>query len=316
MEGQGGSGRIAVLLATVHRPSDLARAVGSALASRHDDFDVVVIDQGSEAETLAALGSLRHDPRVRYTQMGRRGLSAALNRGATVTDASLLVISGDDCTMDSGWLAAIADAFADPRVGVVFGSVGSAPCDAAAGFVPGCRIDAPFTATDLADLARMSGTTACMAVRRTVWERLGGFDETLGVGAPLRSAEDLDLALHALAAGWRVLQTPAVAVTHHSPVAWGERTTVVRRNWYGSGAVMAKWLKLTGPPMVAALARLGRRWVAGGSGVAATYGVRPARGAMLAGFASGFVVGTLWPVDRRRRHFRRRRRQAAPVAAP
>jgi hypothetical protein len=145
-----------------------------------------------------------------------------------------------------------------------------------------------------------------MFVRRRAWRSLGGFDETLGVGASLRSAEDLDLALRALHDGHLVLQTPAIEVTHHSPVAWGERATVVRRNWYGSGAVMAKWLKLAPLQMVRALVRLAGRWVDGGSGVAATYGVKPARGAMLMGFVTGFAAGLLWPVDRRERLFRRR----------
>jgi hypothetical protein len=305
VHGSDGHGTIAVLLATIHRPTDLARAVRSALASRHDAFEVVVIDQGSDAGPVEALGGLRDDPRVRYTRMAPRGLSAALNHGATITGASILAITGDDCTMPPDWLAAIDEAFADSRIAVVFRSVGSAPCDPATGFVPGCRIDAPFTAHAITDLAALSGTTACMAVRRDVWNALGGFDEALGVGASLRSAEDLDLALHALHAGWLVLQTPAVQVTHHSPVPWSERATVVRRNWYGSGAVMAKWLKLAGLPMVTALARLAGRWVSGGSGVAATYGYRPARGAMLVGFVSGFLVGIIWPLDRRRRHFRR-----------
>lgn len=295
---------IAILLATVHRPDDLARAVTSALASDHEAFEVVVIDQGHDDEARRALGPLLGDTRVRYTRMARQGLSAALNHGAAHTGAAILAITGDDCTMDADWLTAMTDAFADPRTAIVFGSVGSAPCDDAVGFVPGCRIDAPFTARTLTDLAALSGTTACMAVRRDVWEALGGFDEVLGVGATLRSAEDLDLALHALHAGWHVLQTPAVRVTHHSLVPWPERATVVRRNWYGSGAVMAKWLKLAGLPMARGLERLARRWFAGGSGVAATYGRTPARGAMLAGFLSGFAVGMAWPLDRRRRRFR------------
>jgi hypothetical protein len=37
----------------------------------------------------------------------------------------------------------------------------------------------------------------------------------------------------------------------------------------------------------------------GGSGAAATYGVRPDRGAMLLGFVTGFGRGLITPVDRR-----------------
>ena len=82
------------------------------------------------------------------------------------------------------------------------------------------------------------------------------------------------------------------------------RSSVIRRNWFGSGAAFAKNLKLSPSPMAAAIANLTRRWVDGGSGVAATYGVKPDRSAMLVGFASGFVAGLVRPVDRRRQQFR------------
>ncbi len=198
----GAAARIAVVIATVHRPADVVRAVASALESPFPRFEVIVVDQSGGAETRAGLEPLMADRRVRHTGMARRGLSAALNHGAASTEAELIAITGDDCTMRPDWLDAMARAFdGDPAVAVVFGHVASGPCDPAHGFVPGCDIDTPFTATVLEDLHRMSGTTACMAVRRRVWRDLGGFDETLGVGAPLRSGEDLDLALRALHAG-------------------------------------------------------------------------------------------------------------------
>ena len=93
-------------------------------------------------------------------------------------------------------------------------------------------------------------------------------------------------------------------MVHQTPVLWGARSAVVRRDWYGTGAAMAKSLKLAGLPMVQGLARLVGRWVSGGSGVAATYGPKPDRVSMLAGFVTGFVVGLVWPVDRRRGMFR------------
>ena len=291
---------IAVVIATVHRPDDLVQAVGATLASRRERVQVLVIDQSGGDEIRTRLHAYTADPRVRVLAMPRRGLSAALNHGAaTAGDADLIAVTGDDCLVAVDWLEHLTDAFArDPKIGVVFGRVTSAPFDGARGFVPGCAIDGDFTAHTLGDLDRMTGTTACMAVRRGVWLALGGFDEALGVGAPLRSGEDLDLALRALRMGHAVLQTPHVVVEHQSPVLWSERAEVIRRNWYGTGAAMAKSLKLAGLPMMLGLLRLVRRWAAGGSGVAATYGVRPDRINMLRGFVSGFMRGLRMSVDR------------------
>ena len=106
-----------------------------------------------------------------------------------------------------------------------------------------------------------------------------------------------------------MLQTPRVAVEHQSPVLWHERADVIRRNWYGTGVAMAKSLRLAGWPMAVGLARLVRRWVRGGSEVAATYGVKPDRRSMLLGFTTGFARGLVAPLDRRTRMLRRTARQ-------
>jgi GT2 family glycosyltransferase len=292
---------IAVVIATVHRPEDAAHAVAATLANDRARFEVWVIDQGDGDDTRRRLAAHAGDPRVRHLAMPRRGLSAALNLGAaTAVDADLIAIIGDDCLVPVDWLERVTDAFArDPGIGIVFGRVTSAPFDAARGFVPGCAIAGDFLARGVAELDRMTGTTACMIVRRDVWHALGGFDEALGVGARFRSGEDLDLALRALRAGFTVLQTPDVTVEHQTPVLWPERAQVIRRNWYGTGTAMAKSLKLAGLPMMIGLGRLVRRWLAGGSGVAKTYGVRPDRASMLLGFVLGFARGLLTRVDRR-----------------
>ncbi|MFN8639656.1 MAG: hypothetical protein U0360_09415 [Dehalococcoidia bacterium] len=62
------------------------------------------------------------------------------------------------------------------------------------------------------------GATANMAARREVCERLGGFDEQLGVGATFRSCEDNDFCERAIRAGFAVLQDPRIEVLH-----WGAR---------------------------------------------------------------------------------------------
>ncbi len=295
---------IGVVIATVHRPEDIVRAVASTLASVYPRFAIAVVDQSGDDAIADGLRTYTDDPRVRRVVMPRRGLSAALNTGAAALDADLIAITGDDCLVEADWLTHVAAAFArHPELAIVFGRVGSAPFDAARGFVPGCTIDEDFLARSVADLHHMTGTTANMAVRKAAWQRLGGFDEALGVGAPLRSGEDLDLALRALRSGWTVLQTPAAGVEHQTPVLWTERGTVIRRNWYGTGAAMAKSLKLAPLPMAVGLAKLVRRWAAGGSGVAATYGVTPDRRSMLLGFVTGFARGLVAPVDRRARTF-------------
>jgi GT2 family glycosyltransferase len=297
--------RVAVVIATVHRPEDVVVALESVLRSTVSNYEVHIIDQSTNELSRERLHVFLDDPRVHYTAHSGGGLSAALNRGASLTDAELLAITGDDCTVRADWLEKMVDAFdSHPDVGVLFGTVSPGPYERDDGFVPGCVLTDTALVKGLDDIHRLSGTTANMGMRRSTWRELHGFDETLGIGAPLRSAEDLDLTLRALARGYHVLQTPEVETTHHSPTLWADRAATIRRNWYGSGAAFAKSLRLERIPMLRALTRLSKRWAGGGSQVAATYGPKPGRFSMLAGFAWGFIVGLFWRVDRDTHHFR------------
>ncbi|MEZ5100679.1 MAG: glycosyltransferase [Thermoleophilia bacterium] len=285
---------VAVVVATVHRPDDVAVALDAVLAGDPPPAEVHVLDQSDDDRTRAVLAPYAARGAI-VSRLSPPGLSRALNAGIGRASTELVAITGDDCVARPDWLAAIERAFAaDPRLAILFGQVASGPCDPAVGFVPGCRIEAEVALDRLRDVGRLNGTTACMAVRREAWLALGGFDEQLGLGAPLRSGEDLDLALRALAAGWRVLQTPAVEVEHLTPVPWAGRARVVRRNWHGSGAAFAKSQARAGRDGAGA-ARARRPLGSGGSGVAVTYGVRPHRSAMLVGLPAASSSGSSAP---------------------
>ena len=59
-------------------------------------------------------------------------------------------------------------------------------------------------------------TGACLATRRDVFDRLGGFDETLGV-----DLNDVDFCLRAGVEGLRTLYEPAAELIHHESPSRG-----------------------------------------------------------------------------------------------
>lgn len=67
----------------------LPRAIESILCQTLDDFELLVIDDGSEDRTTDYLQSL-DDPRVRQCSSGGRGLAAALNAGLALARAPLV----------------------------------------------------------------------------------------------------------------------------------------------------------------------------------------------------------------------------------
>jgi len=74
-------------------------------------------------------------------------------------------------------------------------------------------------------------------VRRYVVERIGGFDETLGLGAgtPWGGGEDIDYPLRAIGAGFSIRYEPTIRVIHPNPLGKGYRLAAERARRYGAG---------------------------------------------------------------------------------
>ena len=220
---------ISVVICTRDRGRLLREAVDSVLASDYPDFEVVVVDNaGSTSETRDV--ALRHpDPRVRYVPEPLAGLSYGRNRGMQVAAHEYVAFIDDDVVVDRHWLTGIARGFGrDPRVGLVCGLVPSGeirtrtqawfdqrvtwadarkPCVYSLSSPPAELPLFPFQ-------VGAYGTGANTALTRTAFERLGGFDVTLGVGQPTKGGEDIDMYLRMLAAGYSISVEPS-AITWH-----------------------------------------------------------------------------------------------------
>jgi N-acetylglucosaminyl-diphospho-decaprenol L-rhamnosyltransferase len=159
------------------------------------------------------------------------GYGRAANRGAAVLDGSMVLVANPDLVVDPGALAALQarlDAEDDlgvvgPRItnpdGTLYPSARRFPdmVDAIGhGLLGSINPDNRFTARyrmlgwDHAAAARVDWVSgACMLVRRTTWDRVGGFDP-----AYFMYMEDVDLCWRAHHAGWAVGYEPAGCVVH------------------------------------------------------------------------------------------------------
>jgi GT2 family glycosyltransferase len=290
------------VLATRGRPEKAARAATAILATDYPSFELRVVDQSDDTATQEALSGLAGDPRLTLMPMATPGLAAARNLGTASSERPIVAFTDDDCEPAPGWLRGIAAAFAgDGSVGVVFGEVVAAEYDRRHGFVPALRVERPRTARSLTRTSRLEGMGACMAVRRETWESLGGFDERLGAGAPLRSSEEVDLAARAVISGRSVHVTPAAQVTHDGFRTWAEGRETLAGYMLGLGAVHAKLLRLAGPRAVLPLAALAWGWAVREPVV--DMNGRPPRRPRLEAFLRGARLGLRMPLDPETGHF-------------
>lgn len=203
------SGRcsVTVVVATRDRPAQLAGALQALASAVGPDDEVVVVDSASAGDATRQVAA---DAGVAYERVPVPGASRARNHGATRTRGDVLAFTDDDCRPRPGWADGFAAAFADPDVGVAVGPVTGAGAGSAADVVDrgARRWRWP------ADPAHI-GSGASLAVRRSAFEAVGGFDERLGPGADVPAGEDHELVLRLLWAGWEAAFAPSAVVEHH-----------------------------------------------------------------------------------------------------
>src|SRR5262249_13181427 len=74
------SPQFSVVIPVYNRADTLSRVLRSVLAQTFQDFEIVVVDDGSKDDPKSVCDSF-HDPRIRYLRQENRGGGAARNAG-------------------------------------------------------------------------------------------------------------------------------------------------------------------------------------------------------------------------------------------
>jgi len=233
-----------VVVCSRNRPAFLAEVVNSILCGEEVPPELIIVDQSDTPNQR--LADLR-PPRaceIRYLRPGSIGLSRANNAGAAAARHEIIVFTHDDVLVAPGWYAALVSGLlsAGPRA-VVCGRVLAGASEVAGSFVPVISTDGRpdvYVGRVGADVLYPMN----LALYRAALREVGGFDERLGPGTPFPGAEDNDLGLRLLEAGFRIVHAPQAVVQHR---AWrGDREFLPLRWTYGQaqGAFYVKYLSL------------------------------------------------------------------------
>jgi len=88
---------LSVIIPTRNRARHVVQAVNSVLTQRSDQFDLIVVDDGSTDDTASRLNPLCPDPRFRLIHQESQGAAVARNTGAELARGDwLLFLDSDD----------------------------------------------------------------------------------------------------------------------------------------------------------------------------------------------------------------------------
>lgn len=176
------------------RPEHIKEAVSSALA-QDVPAEVVVVDDGStDPDTLAALQQLPQVVRVVRQENG--GPASARNTGIRLLQTDFILPLDADDRISPDFVREGAEILAtSPDIRIAYAEWVSF------GAWSGRRVPPP--AVGIADLLPASQFGAASVFRRSDWERVGGYDESLRVGH-----EDYEFWIRLLADDGRAIRVP------------------------------------------------------------------------------------------------------------
>lgn len=309
---------VSVAICTRDRPDDLKRALASVTSQDFDGYEVLVVDQSTSERTRGIVEEARATfPSITYVKLGTPGLSRAYNSALGSARGALIAFTDDDCIAPPGWLASIARAFEkQPAIGLLYGQVLLPPelkdREGAEGVTPQLIIERRRILSRR-DGFRVFGMGANFAARRSACIEIGGFDEVLGGGGPLQSAQDFDFAYRLYRAGWAILLEPGVAVFHHGFRSAEDWPGVVRSYGIGVGGFYWKHVR-AGDAYAARL--LGAMLLRETAGVMRKLVRRRAAGIQwkyVTSVCAGIGLSHTFDVDSSRRLYANRRRAARPA---
>lgn len=203
--------RFSVVIPTYRRRERVLKHVAALAEQTFDDFEVVVVDDGSGDGTADALRALETPFPLTIVEQGNQGAAQARNVGARAAAGQLLLFLDDDMEADP---ALLAEHERSHREGadLVVGDMPLHP-DSPPGLLSwGVGVWAQTRRERLTESGAEPGLddllTGQMSISREAFERLGGFDTSF-TREGLFGGEDIDFSYRVVKAGLRAAYNPA-----------------------------------------------------------------------------------------------------------
>ena len=221
---------VSVIIPTRDRADLLEICVSSLMrVTDYDAYEILIVDNDSiEDETAMLFFRLEKDPRVRLIHApGPFNYSKINNQAAANAKGEILIFLNNDIEVrEREWMSALVAQAERPTVGAVgaklyYGDgriqhggivLGVGRDIAVAGnLYSGAAANDPGYFNHLRMARNLSAVTgACLAIRKAVFQEVGGFNE---VDLPI-AYNDVDICLRVRGAGYQVIWTPYAELTH------------------------------------------------------------------------------------------------------
>jgi GT2 family glycosyltransferase len=197
---------ISVIVPAYNSAKELSRCLESIQSQSFSPVEVLVIDDGSTDDTAAVAARMG----VNLLRLPENsGSATARNRGAAEAGGEILFFVDADVVLAPEAMSRVAQCFAKHAdLAALFGSYDAKP--AAQNLASQYRNLLHHYVHQVGNAEAFTFWTACGAIRKPVFEALGGFDEA----KTWRPIEDIELGYRLRKAGHRILLDKDLQCTH------------------------------------------------------------------------------------------------------
>ncbi|HUA08805.1 MAG TPA: glycosyltransferase family 2 protein [Candidatus Acidoferrales bacterium] len=244
-------GLVSIVTLSWNTPEFTLQALESIRQHTAEPYEVIVVDNGSRAETLAALATI-DDPHVKIVyNKTNRGFSGGNNDGIAHARGDYVILLNNDVIVTPGWADGLVDAFRRiPGLGI------SAP---RSNNVTGDQQVADAQYGDIAAMQayaverrRLYGQQGyitdraigfCWCISRTVLDQIGALDERYVLG----NFEDDDYCMRVRAAGYLIYVCNDVFIHHFGSRSFAANNVDYRSTMSANWEKFAKKWGFSGP---------------------------------------------------------------------
>lgn len=199
------------------------KCINSILKNTDGNFELIIVDNASSDGTADYL-SLLSDKRIGVISNKKNvGFARGNNQGAKKAEGEILVFLNNDTEVTGGWLKSLQNALDSGDVGIagskllyLDGKIQHAGVVFSHKGMPRHiyrRFDSNFPPANK-EKEYQAVTGACLAIKKEIFDRVGGFDEKY-----VNGLEDVDLCFKVKKSGFKVMYCPKSVVVHYESVS-------------------------------------------------------------------------------------------------
>ncbi len=166
-----------IILTVFNEEKTIRDLIDSILAQTQLPDEIIIVDGGSGDGTVSSIkykvSSIKRPEFKIFVKKGNRSIGR--NEAIKRSSAEIIAITDAGCILDKNWFKNVTKPFENDSTDVVAGYYKAKPKN----IFQKCLVPYVFVMPDRVDPSNFLPATRSMAIRKSVWKKIGGFDEKL-----------------------------------------------------------------------------------------------------------------------------------------